>query len=62
MIEVLTERVPGKVYILMATPPGPAGDFIEVEDAAGRSISLGRWVQIANMFALEIADPRAGGG
>ncbi len=58
MIEKLTTRVPGKIYVLMSKPPGPHTEFIEVENADGRSINVGRWVQISdkpgNMYALEL--------
>jgi hypothetical protein len=61
-IDTITERVPGKVYILMARGPSPYSDFIEVEDHTGVGIALGRWVMIGNCrtYALEIDDPRAG--
>ena len=47
------------VYILMATPPSAEGDFVEVEDADGHGISLGRWVRLGRFYALEIHDPRS---
>jgi len=41
-------------------PPGPeAGRFVELEDADGRSISLGTWTQRGNYWVLRIPDPRA---
>lgn len=45
------------IDIVFDGPPGPeAGRFVEVEDATGRSISLGEWVQrVDGFWVLRIA-------
>ena len=62
-IELLTERVAGKIYFLMDTLPHPKGEFVELEDSKGNGISIGRWVKLkiarGDLFALEIDDPRS---
>lgn len=58
-MEKLIERVPGKIYIVMERAPSPYSEFVEVEDSAGESIKIGRWVQLpSRYYALEIDDPR----
>ena len=64
-MESLIERVPGRIYVVMTGPPGPFGEFIEVEDHEGRSINVGRWVELPGSlpgspirYALELDDPR----
>ena len=58
----LDEREPGKIYFVMDELPHPAGSFVELEDAAGAGMSLGRWVKFSTsrFYALEIDDPRHG--
>lgn len=58
MMEKLTERVSGKIYIVMERAPSPYSEFVEVEDSLGKGISVGRWVQLGRRYALEIDDPR----
>ncbi len=59
MMPELTERKPGKVYLVFSRPPGPACDFVESEDDKGKSIRLGKWFRLAGFYALELDDPRA---
>jgi hypothetical protein len=38
--------MPDHIDIVFDNPPGPeCGRFVEVEDASGRSINLGEWVE-----------------
>ena len=63
-MESLTERVPGKIYVVMTDPPGPLSEFVELEDHEGSGLSLGRWVELPAspgspiLYALELDDPR----
>ena len=49
-----------KIDIVFDGPPGPtAGRFVEVEDASGKSINVGEWIDRGNgLWALRIPDPR----
>jgi len=51
------------VDIVFDGPPGPeAGRFVEVEDASGKSIKLGEWLQRPDgSWALRIQATGAGG-
>lgn len=52
------------VYVIFDGPPGPkAGRFVEVEDASGRSIKAGRWIERDDgLWALEIPQSRGDAG
>ena len=40
------------VHIVFDGPPGPEGNrFIEVEDASGRSIAFGEWIERKDLLA-----------
>lgn len=44
-----------EIHVVFDGPPGPdAGRFVEVEDANGKSISVGRWEQRGNYWRLII--------
>lgn len=46
------ERRPGHYY-----PPGPDGEFVELEDHAGQGLGCGRWIQEGDLWALELLAP-----
>lgn len=54
MISRLKTRKENCIYIMMTEQPGPTSQFVEVEDSSGRSVDIGRWVMIDDLFALEI--------
>lgn len=48
------------IDLVFSGPPGPESPrFIEAEDAGGRSISIGTWIERPDgLWALRIPDPR----
>ena len=67
-MESLSERVPGKIYVVTTAPPGPLSEFVELEDHEGRGLGIGRWVELPGSlpssplrYALELDDPRGEG-
>ena len=56
------DSVMEELHIVFDGPPGPtAGRFVEVENAEGKSISVGRWEQHGNYWHLILAAYHAGG-
>lgn len=48
------------IDIVFDGPPGPeSGRFVEVEDATGRSIRIGEWIETGGLWRLRLPDPRA---
>jgi len=44
-----------EIRIVFDGPPGPEGSrFIEVEDASGKSIAVGQWVENGKVWELRI--------
>ena len=60
MTDTHTEPELGTIDVVFDGPPShESGRFVEVEDAAGRSISVGEWIDRGDGFwALRIPDPR----
>ena len=49
LIELLEQAAPQELRIVLDGPPGPeAGRFVEVENAAGRSVNAGEWRERAD--------------
>lgn len=46
------------IDVVFDGPPGPeAGRFVEVEDASGKSIRVGEWVEDGDLWRLRISQP-----
>ena len=43
-----------KIRIIMARPPGPDSEFIEIEDENGHGLKLGKWEEHKENWALVI--------
>lgn len=48
------------LYVVMARPPGPESDFVDIEDADGRSVRAGSWHRRGNFWVLRIDATCAG--
>jgi type II secretory pathway component PulM len=43
-----------KIKIIMAQPPGPTSEFIEIEDEHGHGLKVGTWEEHGEYWALVI--------
>lgn len=50
------------LYIVLARPPGPESDFVEIEDKDGKSVRVGQWYRRGNFWVLRIDAPRVDDG
>lgn len=53
----MSERIPGKLYVVLACGPGPDSDFVELEDHKGRGVGGYRWLQEDGLWLLEVEAP-----
>lgn len=53
------DRLEGRIYLIFESAPGPEGAvFIEAEDAAGRSVAAGEWVELQDGRAALVLKPK----
>lgn len=50
------------IYIVLAIPPGPESDFVDIEDKDGKSVRVGQWYRRGNFWVLRIDAPRVDDG
>lgn len=50
------------LYIVLARPPGPESDFVDIEDEDGKSVRFGQWYRRGNFWVLRIDAPRVDDG